>query len=483
MLKLSEICLAHLSGKIGKRQHFLWGTSSVRGRGYYRFHKAVGKGNWRAYTERYAKPRELEAKQRLRYDCKPTYGQLKQALSWNWRLPKMVDRSTTASQVLDSFILFRDKHPKKVFHYINTLHRLTVVGGCYYNDWRLKMILSNLFPVLNSVVNKPRLASILSKLGCYDHLERLSPFLVRNLPLYSQGQLVLIANAFGSARIRDAFLLPPLLHQLRLHLQTFATTHLISLVESLAAMEISDHTFLSRLNKEVVNRPLTLRQSVQWLEALAKARHVDLCCCEVVCMQAQDALVLGRGYTTDILARLLVALRDLEIFNTHLVTAVAAHASQHGYDWKTGHLALVASEAAQLESNELAMVILKSVYESWKLLDDPVDVLNAARAATRLNDDALIISLAQKMKKLKIARGAYPVGELVRLLKPGLDAENLQVLTTHALLFMEFFEPRELLDLKKEFPKNGAVSEEVVLWAKKRQSEFTVDEWRLFLEM
>ena len=395
----------------------------------------------------------------------------------------MVDKSTTASQVLDSFILFRDKHPKKAYHYINTLHRLTVVGGSHYNDWRLKMILSNLFPIINGIVNKPRLASLLSKLRCYDHLERLSPFLVRSLPLYSQSQLALIANAFGAARLRDPLLLPPLLHQVRLNIPTFPTTQLLSLTESFAAMEIADPCFISRINKELLNRPLTLRQSVQWLEALARARHADLGCCEVVCLQAQDALILGRGYTTELLKRLLVSLRDLEIFDSNVVKAVAVHAEQHGYDWNVGDLAMVAAEAVKLDSKDLASVILKNVHETWKLLDDPTDVLNAARAAAALGDDAVIVSLAQKMKKLKAAKTPYPVAELARLLKPSLDDDNWDVLNSHALFFMEFFEPLELLDCRKEFPKNGAVSEEVVLWGKKRQGEFTVEEWRLFLEM
>ena len=110
-----------MTGRAGKMQHFRYGVAKMRGRWYYRYHKPIGKANWKGYQERYIRPKDVEAKQRLVFAARPTTQQFKQSISWQWRLPKLLAQATTPNQVLDAWILFRYRQPKKVCHYMMTL--------------------------------------------------------------------------------------------------------------------------------------------------------------------------------------------------------------------------------------------------------------------------------------------------------------------------------------------------------------------------
>jgi len=147
----------------------------VRGRWYYRFHKIIGKWNWRKYTERYVAPSQIENKQRFIPSMYPRYKQARESHDWHWRLPKGLPEATTADEVLEVWISFRHKMPKRTPHYFKVLSRLVEVGGCDSVDWRLKFITGRLRSTHRKILNLPRLALIYAQLRVMDGLEHLCP--------------------------------------------------------------------------------------------------------------------------------------------------------------------------------------------------------------------------------------------------------------------------------------------------------------------
>merc|ERR1711971_593126 len=103
--------------KHGRLQHYRFGCLPVKGRFYYRFHKLIGKWNWRKYKERYVAPRALENRQRWIPGAWASYRQARHSKSWYWRLPSRLADAVTPDEVLEVWIRFRHKLPKKTYHY------------------------------------------------------------------------------------------------------------------------------------------------------------------------------------------------------------------------------------------------------------------------------------------------------------------------------------------------------------------------------
>eukprot|EP00913_Durusdinium_trenchii_P028200 g26438.t1 len=116
-----QVRFGPLTGRPGRREHHKFGAADRKATYYYRFHKLIGKANWRKYIERYVAPRSIENRQRWIPTPWPTYQQGKHARSWNWRLPKGLAAATTGDDVLEVWIKFRHKLPKKTFHYFKLL--------------------------------------------------------------------------------------------------------------------------------------------------------------------------------------------------------------------------------------------------------------------------------------------------------------------------------------------------------------------------
>ncbi|CAE8700824.1 unnamed protein product, partial [Polarella glacialis] len=127
---LQQVRHGPMDGRPGRMQHFRFGPAKRKGTFYYRFHKLVGKANWRKYTERFIAPRSLENRQRWIPTPFSTFSQGRQSFSWHWRLPKGLAEATSSDEVLEVWIQFRHKMPKRTFHYFKVLRRLSEVGGC-----------------------------------------------------------------------------------------------------------------------------------------------------------------------------------------------------------------------------------------------------------------------------------------------------------------------------------------------------------------
>lgn len=220
-------------------QHFRFGPAKRKGTFYYRFHKLIGKANWRKYTERYIAPRSLENRQRWIPTPFATFSQGRQAQSWQWRLPKGLAEATTADEALEVWIQFRHKLPKRTYHYFKVLKRLSDLGGVERTDWRLRFITSRLNKIHRKVLNLPRLAKYYAELQITDELEHVSRFLLKHLPKYSSHQLALTAHAFGIAKLQDKKIMSEVAKILEPRLSEVTPVELVRLAQAYARTEIA----------------------------------------------------------------------------------------------------------------------------------------------------------------------------------------------------------------------------------------------------
>ena len=494
MLRLSSLSLAHLSGRPGKRQQFSWGSSKVRGRMYYRFHKPIGKGSWRAYSERYEKPKELEAKQRLVYDCKPTYEQYKQSMSWVWRLPKETDSATSPDGAIEAYTRFREKHPK-IYHSMNAMSRIvktsTVENALSPRDWRLRMLLNRLTPQRKKVINKPRLAMLYASLKCWSHLDRLARMLIPMLSRYRPEELVTIVSAFGKGRLFVPALMTPLTHFITAALPSLATSSIIRSLHAFARIGNIDLTLFSKANAVLLDRPLSLPESVQWLQILGRAKCVDFAVAEAVSVQARDALALGRGYSPKVLAKLLEANEALGICDIPLMRVVINHASEQSWEWSVDDLAVLMDIGSRI-GLEKVNTLKREINDQIALVEHGGVFLRIARAAGRLQDRNMLEKVAKCLpKSRRITEGsAYQVGELMMILMKNeiSDFKAWRALIRDLGNSIEFYEPNDFIltasvlanisdDLGRSL-SSPAAAMMLAEWSIKRKSEFDSKTWK-----
>eukprot|EP00392_Amoebophrya_sp_AT5.2_P013240 g13356.t1 len=204
------------ANRIGRPCWHHHGTNKVRGRMYYPFHKMIGKSaNWHKYQERFVPPKAVEAKVRLVPTCYANYRAMRESKAWYWLLPKALAASTTGDEVLNSFLRFRHKQPKKIHHYLRCLARLLAVGGCDVADWRFKYIASRVKPLRFRIVNLPRLALMYAKLNAVKEVKDLTRFLHAKMEWYSMQQLSFVVRAFALVKLNDAFLFQTVVRRLQ----------------------------------------------------------------------------------------------------------------------------------------------------------------------------------------------------------------------------------------------------------------------------
>ncbi|CAD7948018.1 unnamed protein product, partial [Amoebophrya sp. A25] len=194
--------------QMGKPCWHVRGPDKVRGRHYYPFHKMIGRSaNWQKYQERYVPPRAVETKMRLIPSCYPNYRAMRESKAWFWLLPKKLAAATNGHEVLEAFLRFRHKQPKRIHHYLHVMTRLIQVGGCDCADWRFKYIISRLHPLRNRIVNMPRLALMYAKLNARREVKELTRFLFAKIDWYSMQQLTFIVRAFAQVKLADPVIL------------------------------------------------------------------------------------------------------------------------------------------------------------------------------------------------------------------------------------------------------------------------------------
>jgi len=497
----------------GRPEHHCFGVTKPKGRGYYRFHKLIGKWNWRKYTERYLAPRALENRQRWRSSTSPSHGHVRESRSWFWRLPTALAKATTSDEVLEAWVQFRHKHPKRTYHYFKVLKRLVDVGGCDPTDWRLKLVTSRLHVVHRRVLNIPRLAKFYADLRVTDELEHLTRYLYPMLHKYSPQQLVLAAHAYGCAHLQDKRIFADVAHHLGPHLAVVTPSDLARLVQAFAAVEICNYPFLSLISAQLQVRiqqasmkqaPArscpTLEQLAEVGEAFAKLKFQDFSYMEMCAMQSQHLLENGLpGPTPPVLAQLCSACAKLKIYEVRFFEHVLAHIKVHWYDYPAVALADIGSSVSPILPRESDQV--QHVYRQ----------MLSIIAADSENLDLHGVSLASRFMAELDHKGEFMPGVAERLTRQILNLRDdsqehydiarvteifarrcpenralFSCLCRHLHRHLAIFEPVDFVRfsrglLRSEY-RDSRATHALAKWATKRKEEFSTNDWSDFSE-
>mmetsp|Transcript_18140 Transcript_18140/g.50422 ORF Transcript_18140/g.50422 Transcript_18140/m.50422 type:complete len:609 (+) Transcript_18140:147-1973(+) len=499
-------------GRPGRLQHHIFGCDKAKGRYYYRFHKLIGKWNWRKYKERYIAPRALENRQRWIPTPHATYSMMRHSYSWYWRLPKAIAAATTPDEVLEAWIKFRHKHPKKTFHYFKVLKRLIDVGGSDPTDWRLKFITSRLHNIHRKILNLPRLAKYYAQLRVIDELEHMSNFLPKMLHKYSPQQLVLTAHSFGSARLQDKFIFAEVAKHVEPQLAAVSPSDLVRLAQAYAAVEVCHYTLLTRLSSQLQVRAQqsaegqappwscpTFSQLTEVAEAFARLKFQDYSYAELCAEQAAILLREGLpGPTPVALARLCSACAQLKIHEVRLYEVVLAHISGHWYDYPASALAEIGAAVAPVlprDSEQIQQVyklMLRTIAADRDMLTLQ-GVSFAARFMAELDHKGEFYpgfseGLARRVMELRDeTKEQYDIARVIEIFARRCPEERalFSTLCRHMHRHLAVFEPvdfvRTVRGLSLTEYRDDRVVYSLAKWAGKRAAEFSSYDWDSFI--
>ncbi|KAF4689300.1 hypothetical protein FOZ60_001777 [Perkinsus olseni] len=501
---------AGVQGTMGSyAKAFRWGSQRKKGRWYYRYHKPLGHGNWQKYIERYETPRELESRQRLVFSTRADYRTYKQAISWQWKLPKAIAEATTVDEVLDAWMLYRHRRFKQHHHFFKVLQRLVEVQGSngHVNpsDWRLAFITKKLRGRMQQIINTPRLARLYSRLGSGDGMwfmvEKCTRFLSREYMLarYKPYQLVWIADAWGTCRLRDTFLFGRLARYLGRVVPQLTSDQLITVMHAYGKCEITHTVLVGRILSEILKRKLSVQQYAEVATALALLRVQDYTALEMAAHAAVNAINAGVGYSTEDLVRIAEAHSRLKVNDTKLLQNLLVHARDHGYDWSPLNLARLGQCAAPVvASDKKAFVAMLEdlityvpVMASLEEITAAADFAYLHRQYHPQSSDGnklsanLVEKLAARIPELKNqASSKFNIAQLTRcLMRFGeFDPEVWFAILKQSYRASECCDSKELLSLSyclsrlkpslaKELPMRTVAMAQAE-WALKRKEEF-----------
>ena len=473
---------ARMTGRAGKMQHFRYGVAKVRGRWYYRYHKPIGKANWKGYQERYIKPKDVEAKQRLVFAPKATTKQLKQSLSWQWRLPKLLASATTPNQVLDAWILFRYRQPKRLSFYFLALKRLVEVGGCSPSDWRLQVLLGRMRSGYRRVINIDVLLKYFSKLGLYKEIEKITRILKMRISDMSLSQHLSIVNSLGTIKLRDTALTGLCLRKVREHIPGMSSNDLIQLIQSLGDTEIRDSKLVSRALTELIKRDLSVVDFRNILRAMYTIRFRDYTLIEL----AVDSVCTNESLPVSdwpTVCDILFYIDKLEVYEYELIEWVLKNVDPNRIP--IVHVSNILIACAKTHAHKCAS-LLNVLRESAPLLTNTTDIVNALIAADRLVEvgDPLVIELVNQEKKKSQKYNVAAVAQI--LVEHAIwDTHIWKRIAEDLRVSLPDFEPADFVLMAKVLQQvpadvlsNTASTNLVVEWSLKRWEEFTPSQWK-----
>jgi len=483
---------ARMTGRAGKLQHFRYGVSKVRGRWYYRYHKPIGRANWKGYQERYLKPKDVEAKQRLVFAPKATTKQLKQSLSWQWRLPRMLAAATNPNQVLDAWVLFRYRHPKKMYHYMMTLKRLVQVGGCEPTDWRLQVLIHRMRSGYKRVIGIDVLVKYLSQLRLLGELEYLTRFLRPRVSHLKSHQLETILTAFGSCNLRDSKLVGKIVRRLRaLGLTGLSPRSKINLIDSLGSCGIRNSVFVSEVVSDLLKTSkLSTAEYGRLLKALAACRIRDHTVIELATDKVLSEIENGSLDSRDAV-EVCYQLRNLGVHQDGIITAILDRYSPLDLPCRA-LIKFVYSLPARQRKDPQIHQWLDVAVESIPLIGAPSDILRLAQILDKVEHDDITAKdvwnqLAERYLSLEPCMQKFNVSELARIFqKRGVLTDTMWKRIAQDLNYsIDNFESDDLLRVLKvvgSAPEDvignkSTVANVVTDWSIRNRDEFNASEW------
>ena len=482
---------ARMTGRAGKMQHFRYGVGKVRGRWYYRYHKPIGRANWKGYQERYIPPKDVEAKQRLVFAPKPTTSQLRKSISWEWRLPKLLAQATTSNQLLDAWILFRYRHPKRMCHYMMALRRLVELGGCDPSDWRLRVLLSRMRRGYKRIINYDILLRYMSSLYLYQEMERVSRFLKPRVKDMKPQQLVSVLNSFGKVHLRDPAIAGLCSRYIRRHVPSLSSDDLVNTVQSLGKLEIRNSVLLTCVFSELSRRELNLCQLHQALAASRVARFRDYLLIDRATMAVRASAMEGNAGDWPEICGILSELSHLHVPDPVLATEVVQ--ALDPYIIPLSSLLQLARSCFQIVDRDEMLPLIEVISESIVMMTNKSNIIDAAIVMDGVLEDIettreILKKLADRLVFIRSDPSCYDVPSLAEIFqRRGIDSAKVwKCLSSDIKSSLEDFEPVDFIKTAETFgciPQdrlgdlNSSLANEIAEWSLKRWEEFDSHEW------
>ena len=488
-----------MTGRAGKLQHFRYGVSKVRGRWYYRYHKPIGRANWKGYQERYLKPKDVEAKQRLVFAPKATTKQLKQSLSWQWRIPRMLAAATTPNQVLDAWVLFRYRHPKKLYHYMMTLKRLVQVGGCEPTDWRLKVLLHRMRSGYKRIIGIDVFAKYLSHLRLVEELEYLTRFMRSRINHLNSSQLETILNSFAACKLRDPRLVGQIVRRLKaIGVSDLSKHSKIKIIDSLGSMGIKNSVFVSELSSGLVrNGDLSTGEFATLLKALTSCCVRDHTVIELAIDKALFDIHNGSAQPSEVI-EICYQLTKIGYGEERLVRKILGQFSPYDVPSRVLVKLLHSIPPRMLNRDTRIPQWIDAAIESICLIKMPSDIVRLASVIDSVQHRDIVseevwnklaghyMSLARCVQKFNVSK----LAEIFH--KRGAVTQEVWTRLSQDLDYsVEHFESEDIVRMSKVIdslaetvtgPKSP-LANVVVDWSIRRKDEFNASEWGMIRKM
>ena len=409
----------------------------------------------------------------------------------------MLAQATTPNHVLDAWIQFRYRQPKRIHHFMRTLKRLVEVGGCEASDWRLQVLLSRLRGGYKRVINYDILLKYFSDLRLYNEIEQLTKFVKPHIPLLKPGQLVSIMKSYGTCQLRDTAMLGLCMRYLGRDHSALSTKDLISIVSSLGGVEIRSTHLISLILSELLKRELTIDQFCDLISAARSARYRDYALAELAVLKGRKVLDQKERRNWDQLCRLVHELNLSGIDDVTFCEEIISVVDPDSVSLES-LIALVSASVGIVETDSV-LNHFNVIRDSVILIEETSQILLVASSVDRAKENLpfacdLLVELGARLVDLPRESETYNVASLAEIFhKNQIYPEKLwKALLSDTRICLPDFEPNDFLTaartfaelppelLGKRFP---AVSNELCEWALKRWEEFGLSQWNELKEI
>ena len=402
----------------------------------------------------------------------------------------MLAQATTPNHVLDAWVLFRYRHPKRIYHYMMTLKRLVEVGGCEATDWRLQVLLSRLRGAYRRVINFDILLRYFSELGLYKEMEGLTRFLRPRLENMKPKQLVSVMQSFGKIQLRDPAIMGLCMRGVGRNFDALSTKDCIGMISALGNVEVRSPQFISVILGEILKRELSIDQFCDLIAATRSARYRDYSLAELAVHAGRKLLELKSEDLSPV-CRLVYELNLLGINDVRFIADVVSQVEPDRVS-VSSLIGLVASAVGKVDA-----FILKPYFEviqdSVILLEKKPEVCLAAEAVDSLMESLpkgkqLLSYLARRLAELPREDENYNVVKFAGIcLRNQIYSRKLwKCILSDTRSSLPDFEPLDFLStarLFSELPSDvvgdrmNGLPDELSEWALKRWEEFSHSQW------
>ena len=402
----------------------------------------------------------------------------------------MLAQATTPNQVLDAWVLFRYRQPKRLCHFMMTLKRLVEVGGCDATDWRLQILLSRLRRGYKRVINLHTLMGYFSRLGLYQEIDKLTLFAKPRLPFLKKEQLVSVMESLGECQTRDSAIMGLCMRRLSRNYESLSTRDGICLISALGNSEIRNTRFVSLILSEIVKRDLSLDEYCALISATRSARYRDFCVAELAVAKAKASLTNGENL--DEVCRLvkelsLIGVNDI-MFSKHVAITVDPD------QVSLSSLISLVSGCIGIVDSEILLPHFALIRESVILIDSHSELLHAASAVDRASSavpdsKSFLTELGYRLTHLGREKEKYNTALLANIFARNevFSKRIWKAIWADTRYSVPHFEPEDFLTAAKTFgslpsdilgDRVHVLANELSEWALKRWEEFGVSEWR-----